>query len=96
MLKETGRTEFVDQVPVILQERAIFSPLRDVLRAAEVDVDAITVVLYKSGSGQELFWVVCTELDKEWSVHSFASFLSSDHVEMSLASSWMFQKHLRE
>lgn len=56
------RTELVDQVPVVLQECAVSTALRDLLRTAEVDVHSIAERRYGLGGREQLVGVVRAEL----------------------------------
>jgi hypothetical protein len=65
---DTQRTEVEDKVPVVLQERAISSAPRDVLRAPKVNIDSVAVLLDNFGRHEEIFGIVGTELYDERSV----------------------------
>jgi hypothetical protein len=71
-------TEGVDEIPVGLEKRSVTSLLGDVLRASEVDVYGIAMGLHDFGRCEELFWVVCAELDDERPVFGSAFFAQSD------------------
>jgi hypothetical protein len=76
--RENNSTEGVDEIPVILEKRSVTSLLGDVLRASEVDIYGIAMGLDDFGRCEELFWVVCAELDDERPVFGSAFFAQSD------------------
>ena len=64
----SGRTQLIDELPLVLQERPIVPPPRDVLRAAKVDVDRVAIRLEEPRGREELVRVVRAELHDQRTV----------------------------
>ena len=57
-----------DQILILLQERAVVPLSCDTLGTAQVEVHSVTVWRRLSRRGQQVLWVVRTELNEQWSV----------------------------
>jgi hypothetical protein len=58
-----ARTHAVDEIPLVLEEGAVAALLRDVLRAAEVEVDGVARALDEPRRREQLVGVVRAELN---------------------------------
>ncbi len=75
-------TEFVYQVPIVLEERAVFTLFCNILGTAEIDVDAVAVVLNYKRGGNKFFGVVGAELHEQRPVHRWIAFLARGNVKV--------------
>ena len=81
-MKYATRTELVHQLPLVLQPRTIMSLLRDILWAAEIEVDRVAVRLHNPGASEQLIRVVAAELDDEGSIETRGAFFALGGVEV--------------
>lgn len=82
---ERLRTKLVYEVPVILKERTIFPLPSNILWAAEVDIDSITVWLDYFGRGEQLVRIVGTKLDDEWPINGWVPLFAAGNIEVIVA-----------
>lgn len=62
------RTQFINQLPILLQKTPVSSFPSDLLWTSKVDIHSITVFLDDFSGSQQLFGVVCAELDDQGTI----------------------------
>lgn len=92
---QLGRTQAVDEVPLVLEEGPVVAPPRNVLRAPEVDVYGVAVGLDQLRRGEEVVRVVRAELHDERSVFGPALFpMHGVEVLFAVGLAYAFSEHL--
>lgn len=77
------RTEAENEIPVILKKSAISTSSRNVLRAPQIDVDSIAVLLDDFGGAEEILGIIGAKLHYQWSIgRRFALFTRGNIEEL--------------